>query len=97
LGEANFSDHGANMLGASALMQGLADGYFVIPSTIANYLARTKPGKVNTGSPEFIKSMEESTTLIKKLLSIKGHKTVNEFHRELGSIMWEDAGMGRSR
>src|SRR5208337_3357459 len=97
LGEANFSDHGANRLGASALMQGLADGYFVISYTIANYLARTKPGKVNTGSPEFIKSMEESETLIKKFLSINGRRTVNEFHRELGSIMWENAGMGRSR
>src|SRR5208337_5288714 len=97
LGEANFSDHGANRLGASALMQGLADGYFVIPNTIANYLARTKPGKANTGSPEFIKSMEESETLIKRLLSINGHRTVHEFHRELGSIMWENAGMARSR
>jgi succinate dehydrogenase / fumarate reductase flavoprotein subunit len=97
LGEANFSDHGANRLGASALMQGLADGYFVIPYTIANYLAGTKPGKMSTGSPEFIKSMEESETVIKRLLSINGHRTVNEFHRELGSIMWENAGMARSR
>ncbi len=97
LGEANFSDHGANRLGASALMQGLADGYFVIPYTIANYLARTKPGKVNTGNPEFMKSIEESKTLIKRLLSINGKRTVNELHRELGSIMWENAGMGRSR
>jgi succinate dehydrogenase / fumarate reductase flavoprotein subunit len=97
LGEANFSDHGANRLGASALMQGLADGYFVISYTIANYLAQTKPGKVNSGSPEFIKSMEESEALIKKLLSLKGRRTVNEFHRELGSIMWENAGMERSR
>ena len=97
LGEANFSDHGANRLGASALMQGLADGYFVIPYTIANYLARTKPGKVSTGNPEFMKSIEESKTLIKRLLSINGKRTVSEFHRELGSIMWENAGMGRSR
>ena len=97
LGEANFSDHGANRLGASALMQGLADGYFVISYTIASYLAQTKPGKVNTGNPEFIKSMEESYTLIKKLLSINGRRTVNEFHRELGHIMWENAGMERSR
>ncbi len=78
-------------------MQGLADGYFVIPYTIANYLAQTMPGKVNTGNPEFIKSMEESETLIKRLLSINGHRTVNEFHRELGSVMWENAGMARSR
>ncbi len=97
LGEANFSDHGANRLGASALMQGLADGYFVISYTIANYLAQTKPGKTNTGSPEFIKSMEESKALIKKLLSINGHRTVKEFHRELGNIMWENVGMERSR
>ncbi|MBF0559129.1 MAG: fumarate reductase/succinate dehydrogenase flavoprotein subunit [Nitrospirae bacterium] len=96
LGEANFSDHGANRLGASALMQGLADGYFILPYTIADYLARTKPGKVNTGRPEFIKSMEDSETLTKKLLSINGNKTVNEFHRELGSIMWEHVGMARS-
>lgn len=97
LGEANFSDHGANRLGASALMQGLADGYFIIPYTIADYLARTKPGKVNTSHTEFIKSLEESEALTKRLLSINGHKTVNEFHRELGSIMWEHAGMTRSR
>ncbi len=97
LGEANFSDHGANRLGASALMQGLADGYFVIPYTIGSYLAQTKPGKVNTGSPEFIKSIEESKTLTKRLLSINGQRTVNEFHRELGNIMWENVGMGRSR
>ncbi len=97
LGEANFSDHGANRLGASALMQGLADGYFVIPYTIANYLTSTKPGKVSTANPEFLKSMEESETLIKRLLSINGHRTVNEFHRELGSVMWENAGMARSR
>jgi len=97
LGEANFSDHGANRLGASALMQGLADGYFIITYTIADYLAQTKPGQVNTGSPEFIKSVEESETLIKRLLSINGRRTVNEFHRELGNIMWENAGMARSR
>jgi succinate dehydrogenase / fumarate reductase flavoprotein subunit len=97
LGEANFSDHGANRLGASALMQGLADGYFVIPYTIADYLAQTRPCKVNTGNPEFIRSVEESETLIKRLLSINGYRTVNEFHRELGTIMWENVGMARSR
>ncbi len=97
LGEANFSDHGANRLGASALMQGLADGYFIIPYTIADYLAGTEPGKVNTGAPEFIKSVEETEGSIKRLLCVKGKKTVNEFHRELGSIMWENAGMVRSR
>lgn len=97
LGEANFSDHGANRLGASALMQGLADGYFIIPYTIANYLARTKPGAADAGSPEFIKSVEECESSIKRLLSINGKKTVNEFHRELGAIMWEHVGMARSR
>ncbi len=97
LGEANFSDHGANRLGASALMQGLADGYFIIPYTIADYLARTEPGKVNTGDPEFIKSVEETERFMKRLLCVKGKKTVDEFHRQLGSIMWENAGMVRSR
>ncbi len=97
LGEANFSDHGANRLGASALMQGLADGYFVIPYTIANYLARTKPGAVTSANPEFIKSWEDAETLTKKLLSIKGKKTVHELHRELGKVMWEHVGMSRSK
>lgn len=97
LGEANFSDHGANRLGASALMQGLADGYFIIPYTISNYLAQAKPGLVHTGDAEFVKSVEENEALIRKLLSINGRKTVNEFHRELGSLMWEYVGMSRSR
>jgi len=97
LGEANFSDHGANRLGASALMQGLADGYFIIPYTIGNYLAQTKPGAVSTGNPEFIKSVEGCEASIRRLLSINGKKTVNEFHRELGHIMWEHVGMARSR
>ncbi|MBI5741226.1 MAG: fumarate reductase/succinate dehydrogenase flavoprotein subunit [Nitrospirae bacterium] len=96
LGEANFSDHGANRLGASALMQGLADGYFIIPYTIADYLARTGPGKMDAGRPEFNKSRDDAGALIRRLLSINGKKTVNEFHRELGSIMWENAGMARS-
>ncbi|MDA8079686.1 MAG: fumarate reductase/succinate dehydrogenase flavoprotein subunit [Nitrospiraceae bacterium] len=97
LGEANFSDHGANRLGASALMQGLADGYFIIPCTIAHYLAQTRPDAVSAGHPEFVRSVEETETSIKRLLSINGRKTVNEFHRELGSIMWEHVGMTRSR
>ena len=96
LGEANFSDHGANRLGASALMQGLADGYFVIPFTICGYLNATKPGKVKEDHPEFKKSMEETAATNKKLLSIKGKKTVHELHRELGDVMWEQLGMGRS-
>jgi succinate dehydrogenase / fumarate reductase flavoprotein subunit len=96
LGEANFSDHGANRLGASALMQGLADGYFIIPYTIADYLAQTVPGKVAEHHPEFLKSIKETITVVKKLLAINGRKTVNEFHRELGRIIWEHVGMSRS-
>ena len=96
LGEANFSDHGANRLGASALMQGLADGYFVIPYTIGNYLAQTKPGAVTTDHAAFAESRESVETATKKLLSINGRKTPKEFHRELGKIMWEYVGMARS-
>ncbi|HXV20982.1 MAG TPA: fumarate reductase/succinate dehydrogenase flavoprotein subunit, partial [Desulfuromonadales bacterium] len=96
LGEANFSVHGANRLGASALMQGLADGYFVIPYTIANYLAKVTPAKVKADHPEFKKSVEDVKSQTSKLLSIKGKKTVTEFHRELGKIMWENVGMARS-
>lgn len=96
LGEANFSDHGANRLGASALMQGLADGYFIISYTIADYLARTTPGKINTSHPEFKKSLEDIASVTKKILSINGNKTVNEFHRQLGKIMWDNVGMSRS-
>ena len=97
LGEANFSVHGANRLGASALMQGLADGYFVIPYTIANYLVQTKPGKVKADHAECQKSIEEVKGTTKKLLSIKGKKTVTEFIRELGKIMWNNCGMARSK
>jgi succinate dehydrogenase / fumarate reductase flavoprotein subunit len=96
LGEANFSDHGANRLGASALMQGLADGYFVIPYTIAGYLAQTTPGKAAIDNPEFKKSIEETRALTERFLSINGKKTVNDFHRELGRIMWDNVGMARS-
>jgi succinate dehydrogenase / fumarate reductase flavoprotein subunit len=96
LGEANFSDHGANRLGASALMQGLADGYFIIPYTIANYLAQTRPGKVKSDHAEFKKSKEDIEAITEKLLSVNGGKTVNEFHRELGHVMWEHVGMARS-
>ncbi len=97
LGEANFSDHGANRLGASALMQGLADGYFIISYTIAGYLAGTTPGLVATDHPEFRKAEGELQESVKKLLSIQGRKTVNDFHRELGRIMWDNVGMARSR
>lgn len=97
LGEANFSDHGANRLGASALMQGLADGYFIIPSTIADYLARTVPGQASATHPEFRRSQEQVEALTRKLLSINGKKTANDFHRNLGRIMWENVGMARSK
>lgn len=96
IGEANFSDHGANRLGASALMQGLADGYFVLPYTIGNYLASTELNKVDTNHEEFKSSREEVTSRLDKILGVKGNKTVDEFHRELGKIMWEYVGMSRS-
>src|SRR5512141_1994656 len=97
LGEANFSVHGANRLGASALMQGLADGYFVIPYTSANYLVQTKPGKVKADHAECRKSIEEAKGTAKKLLSIQGNRTVTEFMRELGTLMWNNCGMARSK
>ncbi len=96
LGEANFSDHGANRLGASALMQGLADGYFVIPYTIGEYFAGTELPKTGTDAPEFRESAENVRQNTEKLLSVKGNKTVLEFHRELGKIMWDYVGMSRS-
>ena len=96
LGEANFSDHGANRLGASALMQGLADGYFVIPYTIANYLAGTTPSKVDTSHQEFDRSRQEVQARNAKLLSIQGTKTAHELRIELGNTMWENVGMARS-
>jgi len=97
LGEANFSVHGANRLGASALMQGLADGYFVIPYTIGGYLATVKPYGTSTAHAEFKKSAEDVAAEQNKLLSINGKKTVFEFMRELGGLMWENCGMARSR
>jgi succinate dehydrogenase / fumarate reductase flavoprotein subunit len=97
IGEANFSDHGANRLGASALMQGLADGYFVLPYTITNWLAEQKAGVTPTDHPEFKRVEAEASEKLKKLLAIKGKKTALEFHRELGHVMWEDVGMARSR
>ena len=96
LGEANFSDHGANRLGASALMQGLADGYFVIPYTIGNFLAKQGFEKVQPDHKDFIKSEEKVKKDIEKLLSIQGTKSPDEFHRELGQIMWEYVGMART-
>ena len=96
LGEANFSDHGANRLGASALMQGLADGYFVIPVTIANYLATQKPGTITESHPEFKRMEAEVSERTQKLLSIQGKRTVDSFHRELGLLMWDKCGMARN-
>ncbi|MBL7644686.1 MAG: fumarate reductase/succinate dehydrogenase flavoprotein subunit [Candidatus Hydrogenedentes bacterium] len=96
LGEANFSDHGANRLGASALMQGLADGYFVIPYTLGDFLAKAGPAKVTTDHPEVKKVEEEVTARINTLVNSKGKKTVDEFHRELGLIMWDKCGMARN-
>jgi succinate dehydrogenase / fumarate reductase flavoprotein subunit len=97
LGEANFSDHGANRLGASALMQGLADGYFVIPYTIGAYLAneiRTK--SIPTDSGEFVEAEKEVQSRIDKFFSIKGTKSVDYFHKRLGKIMWDNCGMARN-
>ena len=97
LGEANFSDHGANRLGASALMQGQADGYFVISASLGNYLAALKPSKPDTAHPAFDQAEQESGDRLRRLLSIQGKKTVIEFHRELGKIMWDHVGMARNR
>src|SRR6201991_283785 len=97
LGECNFSDHGANRLGASALMQGLADGYFVIPYTLGDYLATIGPKPVDQNHPAFAKTKQEVVDRINKLLALKGTKTVNEYHRELGHIMWEYCGMARTQ
>jgi len=96
LGEANFSDHGANRLGASALMQGLSDGYFVIPYTIGNYLATNKFAKVDTSHAEVRNAVASVQETIDKLLSIRGKRTVDSFHRELGKIMWDECGMSRT-
>jgi len=96
LGEANFSDHGANRLGASALMQGLADGYFVLPYTIGDYFASARQPKPSISNAEFKKIEEEVAERTKKFLSIKGSKTVTEFHRELGRLMWDKCGMARN-
>jgi len=97
VGEANFSDHGANRLGASALMQGLADGYFILPYTVGNYFASAKPVKVPTSHAEFKKAEEDVRNLTKRLLGINGKRSVVSFHKELGKLMWENCGMARSR
>lgn len=95
-GEANFSDHGANRLGASALMQGLADGYFVLPFTLGNYLGGTKLEKVSTTNEAFKAAEHGVKEEIKKMMNIKGARTVDSFHKELGNVMWEYCGMGRN-
>jgi succinate dehydrogenase / fumarate reductase, flavoprotein subunit len=96
LGEANFSDHGANRLGASALMQGLADGYFILPYTIGDYFATAKQPKARADQPEFKKAVGDITSLTQKLLGINGKRTVNSFHKELGAMLWEKCGMTRN-
>ena len=97
IGEANFSDHGANRLGASALMQGLADGYFVLPYTIGHYLASTSFDEVKPDHPAFQQAKDEVLGRMNKLMSINGRRSVDSFHRELGQIMWNNCGMARSK
>jgi succinate dehydrogenase / fumarate reductase flavoprotein subunit len=95
LGEANFSDHGANRLGASALMQGLADGYFVIPYTIGDYLATSKQPKPKAAQPEFQQAVTAVQEFTRRLLAVNGKLTVNHIHKQLGSLVWEKCGMAR--
>jgi succinate dehydrogenase / fumarate reductase flavoprotein subunit len=96
MGEANFSDHGANRLGASALMQGLADGYFILPLTIGDYLASARPAPVDTTHPAFAEAIEGITRLTRRFVETSGTRTVDSFHRELGRLMWEKCGMARN-
>ena len=96
IGEANFSDHGANRLGASALMQGLSDGYFVVPLTIGHYLADTKPKPIAADHPAFAAAVRETSERTRQLLAIKGKRTVDSIHRELGRLMWDYCGMART-
>jgi succinate dehydrogenase / fumarate reductase flavoprotein subunit len=96
LGEANFSDHGANRLGASALMQGLADGYFIIPYTIGDYLASNKFSALTMSEPEFSGAKKEVDDLTKRLLAVHGNRPVDEIHKELGKLMWDLCGMARN-
>jgi succinate dehydrogenase / fumarate reductase flavoprotein subunit len=96
IGEANFSDHGANRLGASALMQGLADGYFIVPSTVSNYIASTKLDAVTVDHPAFREAEAAVTARTARLMAIKGTRTVDSFHRELGKLMWDYCGMART-
>src|ERR1700685_3134951 len=96
IGEANFSDHGANRLGGSALMQGLADGYFVLPNTIGDYLASNKFEKVEASHAAVREAESNVSQITRKLLEAKGTRSVNSFHRELGKIVWEYCGMARN-
>ena len=96
IGEANFSDHGANRLGASALMQGLADGYFILPYTIGGYLTTEPLSAVDTGHEEFVRTEALAVSKIEKMLAIEGKRTVDEFHRDLGKIMWNHVGIART-
>ena len=95
LGEANFSDHGANRLGASALMQGLADGYFIIPYTMGQHLATRKLPKVSTDHPAFAQALADAKGRVERIASINGQRTVDSIHRDLGRAMWERCGMSR--
>jgi succinate dehydrogenase / fumarate reductase flavoprotein subunit len=97
IGEANFSDHGANRLGASALMQGLADGYFVLPYTIGNYLAPVRGQRPEVDRPEFKQAEQEVRDRVQRLLSVKGKRTVDSFHKEIGKLLWDECGMARSK
>jgi succinate dehydrogenase / fumarate reductase flavoprotein subunit len=96
-GEANFSDHGANRLGASALMQGLADGYFVVPITVADYLAKSGKNPVKSENPEVKKAVTDVTERVTRLMSINGDRSPDSFHRELGQLMWDNCGMARTK
>jgi succinate dehydrogenase / fumarate reductase flavoprotein subunit len=98
IGESNFSDHGANRLGASALMQGLADGYFVAPHTVMDYLAKEKPNlEHKTEQQEFVDAIKETEKDIEHIMSIKGNLVVDEVHRELGKVVWDKVGMARNK
>lgn len=96
IGEANFSDHGANRLGASALMQGLADGYFILPATLSHYLASEKPSKLSGDENEFKQTKQEVEARLKMMMNMKGKKSPTAFHKEIGKIMWDNCGMARS-
>ncbi len=96
-GEANFSDHGANRLGASALMQGLADGYFIVPLAVGSYLARAKPPAMDDSHPAFVDTRRDTVARIDRLMAARGKRSVTSFHRELGRLLWETCGMSRNR